>query len=135
MPYYVLYVKKQDRLEAALTNINYLKDHFVPRLIASDPHELRLALETENMIINAEMKLRASMFRKESRHSHFREDFPFRDDKNWLAFVVLQKNGDRMNLKKWNIPKEWIPASLSKLSYGERYTDRFPGEAEYLNKL
>ena len=74
MPYYVLYVKRQDRLEAALTNVLYLKEHFVTRLIAKDPHELRLALETENMVLNAEMKLRASLFRKESRHSHFRED-------------------------------------------------------------
>ncbi len=133
MPYYVLYVKKQDRLEAALTNIKFLKDHFLPRLVAGDPHELRLALETENMIINAEMKLRASMFRKESRHSHFREDFPYRDDKNWLAFVVLRKKGDRMNINKWDIPREWLPTSLLKLSYKDRYTDRFPGEEAYLN--
>ena len=132
MPYYVLYVKRQDRLEAALTNVIFLKEHFVPKLIAKDPHELRLALETENLVLNAEMKLRASMFRKESRHSHFREDFPYRDDKNWLCFVVLQKQGDKMDVRKWNIPKEWIPESLSKMPYEERYTDRFPGEAEFL---
>lgn len=134
MPYYVLYVKRQDRLEAALTNVLYLKEHFLPRLIAKDTHELRLALETENMIINAEMKLRASLFRKESRHSHYREDYPFRDDKNWLSFVLLQKDGDNMSVKKWEIPKEWIPESLTKMSYEEKYTDRFPGEAEYLKK-
>ncbi len=134
MPYYVLYVKKQDRLEAALTNVSYLKEHFVPRLIAKDPHDLRLALETENMVINAEMKLRSSMFRKESRHSHFREDFPFRDDKNWLSFVILQKDGDKMDVRKWDLPKEWIPASISNMPYEEKYTDRFPGEAEYLEK-
>ncbi len=132
MPYYVLYVKKQDRLEAALTSVNYLKEHFVPRLIAKDPHELRLVWETENMILNAEMKLRASMFRKESRHSHFREDFPYRDDKNWLSFVILQKEGNTMGVKKWEIPKEWIPTSLSGMSYEKRYTDRYPGEAELI---
>ena len=132
MPYYVLYVKRQDRLEAALTNVNYLKEHFVPRLIAKDPHELRLALETENMILNAEMKLRASMFRKESRHSHFREDFPFRDDKNWLSFVIIHKDREKMAVKKWDIPKEWIPSSLSNMSYEKRYTDRFPGETDFI---
>jgi succinate dehydrogenase/fumarate reductase flavoprotein subunit len=133
-PYYVLYVKRQDRLENALASVGYLKEHFLPRLIARDPHELRLALETENMVINAEMKLRASMFRKESRHSHFREDYPYRDDKNWLSFVVLKKDGEKMGVSKWNIPKEWIPESLAKMSYAERYTDRYPGEAEYLKK-
>jgi len=28
--YYVLYVKKEDRLKAALTNIEFLRDHFAP---------------------------------------------------------------------------------------------------------
>jgi len=37
-------------------------------------HELRLAHETANMIISAEMKLRASIMRKESRCSHYRLD-------------------------------------------------------------
>lgn len=134
MPYYVLYVKRQDRLEAALTNVSYLKEHFIPRLTAKDPHELRLALETENLVLNAEMKLRASMFRKESRHGHFREDFPYRDDKNWLCFVILQKDGDKMDVRKWDIPKEWIPESLSKMPYEERYTDRFPGEEDFLRR-
>jgi succinate dehydrogenase/fumarate reductase flavoprotein subunit len=134
MPYYVLYVKRQDRLEAALANVLYLKEHFVPRLIAKDTHELRLALETENMIINAEMKLRASMFRKESRHSHFREDYPFRDDKNFLSFVLLKKNGENMDVSKWDIPKKWYPESYSSMPYEEKYTDRYPTEAEYLKK-
>lgn len=74
------------------------------------------------------------MFRKESRYSHFREDFPYRDDKNWLSFVILQKDGDKMGVRKWNIPKEWIPESLSSLTYEKRYTVRFPGEAEYFKK-
>jgi succinate dehydrogenase/fumarate reductase flavoprotein subunit len=133
-PYYVLYVKRQDRLEAALTNVNYLKEHFLPRLIAKDIHELRLAVETENMVINAEMKLRASLFRKESRHSHFREDYPFRDDKNFLSFVVLKKDGDKMDVSKWDIPQKWIPKSLAAMPYETRYSDRYPGEAEYLKK-
>jgi hypothetical protein len=30
-----------------------LKEHFVPRLMAENPHKLRLALETEDMILNA----------------------------------------------------------------------------------
>jgi succinate dehydrogenase/fumarate reductase flavoprotein subunit len=134
MPYTVLYVKKQDRLEAALTQVMHLKEHMVPRLIAKDPHELRLAIETENMIINAEMKLRASMFRKESRHSHFREDYPYRDDKNFIAFVLLNKDGANMKVRKWDIPKEWIPKTYAKMPYKEKYTDRYPGEVEYLKK-
>jgi succinate dehydrogenase/fumarate reductase flavoprotein subunit len=129
MPYYVLNVKKEDRLRAALTNIEFLRDHFCSNLLASNPHELRLALETENLILNAEMKLQASLFRTESRHNHYREDYPARDDANWLAWVIIQKNGDSMELTKRMLPKEWHPDPT--IPYEKRYPNRFPGELAY----
>ncbi|MBW1913772.1 MAG: FAD-binding protein [Deltaproteobacteria bacterium] len=107
IPYYVTYVKKQDRLEAALANIEFLRDHFAPNLMAVDTHDLRRAQETKNMILNAEMKLRASLFRTESRGAHYREDFPEKDDKNWLAWVLISQDGDRMKLTKKPVPNEW----------------------------
>ena len=130
VPYYVLYVKKQDRLEAALTNIKFLRDHFAPKLIAGDIHQLRHVVETQNMILNAEMNLRAALMRKESRGSHFREDYPFRDDKNWLAWVKISRDGDKMRLTKVPIPEDWGPDPS--LSYEERYPHRFPRELEFL---
>lgn len=109
VPYYVLYIKTEKRLEAALTNIEFLRDHFAPKLIARDSHELRLVHETRNMLLNAEMKLRASLFRTESRGAHYREDFPEKDDRNWLAWVVISKAGDNMRLSKRSIPDRWRP--------------------------
>jgi len=129
VPYYVLYVKKQDRLEAALANLSFLRDHFAPNLIANDTHELRLAHEVRNMLLNAEMKLRASLFRTESRGAHYREDFPARDDKNWLAWVVISQDGDTMKLKKRQVPDKWKPDA--RLSYNARYPNKFPGENKY----
>jgi succinate dehydrogenase/fumarate reductase flavoprotein subunit len=131
LPYYVLYVKKQDRLEAALSQIMYLQEHMVPLLVASDTHELRLAHETKSMLLNAEMKLRASMFRAESRGTHYREDHPARDDKNWLAWVLIARGDDgAMALRKQAIPEKWHPDQT--VSYAKRYTQRFPGELAYL---
>jgi succinate dehydrogenase/fumarate reductase flavoprotein subunit len=133
IPYFVLFVKKKERMEAALTNLEFIRDHFVPMLIARDAHELRLAHETENMVLNAEMKLRTGLFRTESRGSHFREDYPARDDANWLAYVRLKKNGNgEMVMEKVDLPKEWAPSY--KISYEERYPLRYPGEEEYLKK-
>jgi succinate dehydrogenase/fumarate reductase flavoprotein subunit len=63
MPYYVLFVKHEKRLKAALGEVETLRDKIVPKLTARDPHDLRLAQEAKNMVLNAEMKLRASMFR------------------------------------------------------------------------
>jgi len=109
LPYYVLYIKKQDRLDAALANIKFLREYFAPNLLANDTHELRLAHETRNMLLNAEMRLRASLFRTESRGGHYREDFPNKDDKNWLAWVIISKDGDDMKLTKRPIPDAWKP--------------------------
>ena len=126
IPYYVLYIKHEKRLRAALTQIEFLRDHIVPKLFARDPHELRRAHETKNMVLNAEMKIESSLFRTESRGNHYREDYPRRDDPNWLAWVIMKEENGRMRLRKESIPEEWWP-DLSK-PYEERYPYRFPGE-------
>ena len=125
-PYFIMYVKHEERLKASLTLVEFIRDHLVPKLFAKDPHELRLAHETRNMVLNAEMKLRASLFRTESRGNHYREDYPRRVDPDWLAWVLLREDDGKMKAFKKPIPKEWWP-DLSK-PYEERYPLRFPGE-------
>jgi succinate dehydrogenase/fumarate reductase flavoprotein subunit len=79
------------------------------------------------MVLNAEMRLRSSLFRTESRGTHYREEYPRRDDPTWLAWVKLKADEQgKMTLVKVPIPKEWWP-DLSK-PYEERYPFRFPGE-------
>jgi len=130
-PYYVLYVKKPDRLQPALDQVMFLQEHMVPLLVASDVHELKLAHETASMLLNAEMKLRASLFRTESRGTHYREDHPARDDKNWLAWVLLQRRADGgMGLRKQAIPEAWKPDQST--PYETRYPQRFPDELAFL---
>lgn len=127
IPYYVMYVKHGDRLRAALTNVEFFRDHLAPMLYARDQHELRLAHETKNMILNAEMRLRASLYRTESRGCHYREDYPRRVDPDWLAWVIIKKGEDgRMELFKRPLPQEWWP-DLSQ-PYEKRYPLRMPGE-------
>jgi succinate dehydrogenase/fumarate reductase flavoprotein subunit len=126
IPYFILHIKHEKRLQAALTIVEFLRDHLTPKLIAKDHHELRLAHETNNMVLNAEMILRASLFRTESRGQHYREDYPRRDDPAWLVWVKMREEQGRMKLLKEPIPKDWWP-DLSK-PYEERYPKRFPGE-------
>ena len=105
----------------------------MPRLYAGDLHELRNAHETANMILNAEMKLRASLSRKESRGTHYREDYPARDDNNFLAWIRLFQGKDgSMRVKKVPIPEAWKPSA--EIPYEERYPERFPGEMAFINK-
>jgi len=126
VPYYVLVVQHADRLNAALTMIEFFRDHYVPKLLATDSHELRLAHETKNMTLGCEIALRSSLFRTESRGAHFREDYPRRDDPTWLAWIKIKLEDSKVKLWKEPVPEEWWP-DLSK-PYEERYTKRFPGE-------
>ena len=134
VPYYVMYVKHGDRLQAALTNVEFFRYHFGPLLYAEDHHELRLAHETRNMILNAEMRLRASLFRTETRGCHYREDYPLRNDEEWLAWVLLRRGaGASMEAFKRPIPAEWRPDPS--LAYEDRYPNRVPGEDGSLDVL
>jgi succinate dehydrogenase/fumarate reductase flavoprotein subunit len=126
MPYFISFIKHGQRLQAALTIVEFLRDSLVPKLNAKDSHELRLAHETKNMVLNAEMVLRASLFRTESRGVHYREDYPRRDDPAWLAWTKIKEEQGGMKVLKEPVPKEWWP-DLSK-PYEERYPMRFPGE-------
>jgi succinate dehydrogenase/fumarate reductase flavoprotein subunit len=126
VPYFMLQVKHGERLQAALTMVEFLNQHIAPKLMAKDAHEWRLAHETKNMILVAEMMLRSSLYRTESRGIHFREDYPRRDDPKWLAWVKLKDEQGEMKLYKEPIPKEWWP-DLTR-PYEERYPRMLPGE-------
>lgn len=106
IPNFILYVKSEERLRAALTYVEYLRDHQLPLLLADDLHELRLCHETANMVLNAEMKLRTSLMRTESRGSHYREDYPERNDDEWLCWIKIRQNNEgAMELLKHPIPQ------------------------------
>lgn len=94
IPNFVLYIKKAQNMAAALSYVKELRVHHSAMFAVSDFHGLRLAHETANMIFNAEMKLRASMMRKESRCSHYRLDYPVPDLKNWNAWINIYKGSD-----------------------------------------
>lgn len=125
MPYFISRIKKGDRLQAALTLVEFMRNELSPKLLARNPHELRLAHETKNMIINAEMRLRASLFRTESRGTHYREDYPRRTDPDWLAWVMLKEEDGRMLVFKKTVPQEWWPDLT--LPYEKRYPVLPPG--------
>jgi succinate dehydrogenase/fumarate reductase flavoprotein subunit len=94
IPNFIIYIKKEGLLKAALAYIEELRDHHAPMLKAADMHELRLAHETMNMITTAEMKLKASILRTESRCSHYRLDYPEMDQENWQAWINIFKGED-----------------------------------------
>lgn len=52
------------------------------------------ALEVPNLLLMAELLLRASIMRKESRGSFSRTDYPKKDDSNWRTNIMFKKEGN-----------------------------------------
>jgi succinate dehydrogenase / fumarate reductase flavoprotein subunit len=52
------------------------------------------AIELDNLIGQAAVILHSALYRTESRGAHAREDFPERDDRNWLKHTLVWQNGE-----------------------------------------
>jgi succinate dehydrogenase/fumarate reductase flavoprotein subunit len=130
-PWWVQLVKSEDSLKAALLQVGYLRDKVIPLLVAWNPHDLRLCHEVTHKVLDAEMKLRAGLERKESRGTSYRSDYPYRDDKNFLCYITLTRGKDgEMVVAKVPVKEEW-KGDLN-APYEKRYIPRYPGEAKAL---
>jgi succinate dehydrogenase / fumarate reductase flavoprotein subunit len=95
--------RSKERLNEALARLEELKEK-IPTLQAKDLHYLSKCHEIGSMALCAELTLRAALMREESRGCHFREDYPKRDDKNWLKWIILKQDGGKMKLATLPIP-------------------------------
>jgi len=100
--------KRADRLERAMARLSEIRGAF-GGLAAPHAHELVRLKETEAMLLAADIILRTSLLRTESRLSHFREDFDVRDDKDWLCWVDVAEQGGEPVLSKTPIPTPLHP--------------------------
>jgi len=89
MDFYCGDIRGAKLLKRGLERLEYAK---AAPLKAENPHELARALDVKSIIDNAELVLRSSLERKESRPIPFgfrRADYPEQDDKNWLCFQMF----------------------------------------------
>jgi succinate dehydrogenase / fumarate reductase flavoprotein subunit len=85
----------QDRLSKALTEVRGLIEEC--KKVTIDDHGLRFnsdlleAIELESLLGLAEVIIVSALRRQESRGAHYREDYPERDDQNWLKHTLIRK--------------------------------------------
>jgi len=56
------------------------------------------ALELESLLGIAETIVLCALNRKESRGAHFREDWPDRDDREWLKHTLIRETGNGVEI-------------------------------------
>jgi succinate dehydrogenase/fumarate reductase flavoprotein subunit len=103
-------LKHADRLQEAQRLVSALGEQF-KEIAAPHTHELVRLKETEAMLLAAQFILGASLFRTESRLSHFREDYAARDDANWLVWVDIVERGGKRELAKTPVPTPLCPVA------------------------
>jgi succinate dehydrogenase/fumarate reductase flavoprotein subunit len=104
-------LKAADRLQHAFDRVTQLSDE-CKSLAAPHTHELVRLKETEAMLLAARFMLGASLYRTESRLSHFREDHEARDDANWLCWVDIENSANGPRFGKTPVPTPLCAVTL-----------------------
>jgi succinate dehydrogenase / fumarate reductase flavoprotein subunit len=116
----VLILKHENALETALNQVCLIRDEMVPRMGARDVHELAELKQMENMVLVAEIMLKASLMRTESRATHYREDYPRRDDTNWMKWILVSQDKGEIRLRT-----EALPLDRYRFKPSRFYSDNF----------
>jgi succinate dehydrogenase/fumarate reductase flavoprotein subunit len=104
MDFYCGDVRREPMLRRGLQRLEYARN---APLRAQDPHELARSLDVLSIIDNAELVLRSSIERKETRapFDFRRGDYPEQDDANWLCFLAVRMT-DSSNFEFKKLPVE-----------------------------
>jgi succinate dehydrogenase / fumarate reductase flavoprotein subunit len=92
-------------MKEAIEEFKRIRSEELPQMVVSESSptfnkEWKEAIENINMLDCAEMSVRASLAREETRGMYLRAEFPQRDDDNWACMLVCRKDGDEMAFEK-----------------------------------
>jgi succinate dehydrogenase/fumarate reductase flavoprotein subunit len=119
-PYDVCILKNERSLKEALRKMERVNDELLPQMTANDAHYLLKLIEVQAIAFLAELYLRTSLMRTESRAGHYREDYPDRDNENWLGWIIAERKGETASFRT-----EPVPLERYKIKPDRYYMDNF----------
>ncbi len=94
--------RTEETLEKAVAKVQELRERFKQVKVVDTGKvynmELLQTWELGNMLDLALITAQSALARKESRGAHARDDYPARDDANWLKHTLAWMNGDQVSL-------------------------------------
>jgi succinate dehydrogenase/fumarate reductase flavoprotein subunit len=93
---HAIVVRSEKGLHACLQEIEEIEKEQLRQAILEGPTDLCRYLELRNLLQIGKIIIHAARMRKESRGSHYREDFPQRDDAAYDKSIIIRKNGDEI---------------------------------------
>ena len=77
-------------------------------------------LELKNLLDNSIVTMHSANFRKESRGAHSHEDFPERDDDNWLIHTIAHLNKNKVKISTRNVIRETLSDEVDVVPLAKR---------------
>jgi len=94
--------RTEEGMQAALAKVNELQERFKQVKVQDTGKifntELLNAWEMGNLLDMAEVITASALNRKESRGGHARDDYPERDDENWLKHTLVWKTDGKLKI-------------------------------------
>jgi len=90
--------RNEEGLKRCLSKVREIRERYKNISIEDKTHvfntDLMEAVELENLILSAETTVVSALNRTESRGAHTREDYPNRDDEQWLKHTFITAKGE-----------------------------------------
>jgi len=93
------------KLIEGLSRLSDVRNDWLPRIKARNPHELMKAHESRNLLDIAEVHLCSALERKESRHYFYRQDYPEKDPKYDEKAIIVHRSKGKMVFTLKTMPK------------------------------
>jgi succinate dehydrogenase/fumarate reductase flavoprotein subunit len=101
---HLLVVRSDASIHACLVEVDGLRGRMA-EINVDGPAQLAGLLEVDNLLTVAEIMARAALMRTESRGSHYREDYPHRDDAHWEKSILTRYANGGMEQYTVRLPR------------------------------